>query len=338
MADKWKSPGLPFELNVPIGMWLDKSAPPGRQRRIGGLLTTDSLDRQGETVVQKGLDFAPFLKHGWFNDNHSRDTDAVVGYPDKDSLRFVKKGESLPDGRAAPANGHWAEGYLLDTDRSNRLWGLGQALAKSGDDRRLGFSIEGGVQRRLGEDRKIVAKAVVNNVAITNCPVNTDAYMQTLAKSLTAVEQSTSAEDLWKALTMGEGSTTAPTGPVTGEGAGAILSPESLEDEERVKRKKKKKMVKAAAKDDDNEDMEDDEDEENDDEDSDDEDSDDDENDDAGDGDDDEDEDDDQKKSLTPARALELARARFPGITTQQVGRLVRVTRLLKERNRSLGR
>ena len=52
--------GLPFEFDVPVGVWLNKAAPEGRQRRIGGLITTDNRDRQQEVVIQKGLDFGPW--------------------------------------------------------------------------------------------------------------------------------------------------------------------------------------------------------------------------------------------------------------------------------------
>jgi hypothetical protein len=233
--------GLPFDFDVPVGIWFDKSAPEGKQRRIGGLITTDNKDRQNEVVVQKGLDFSPWLGAGWFNDNHSKDTDGIVGYPDKDALRFVKKGEKLPNGSEAPGNGHWAEGYLLESDRGNRIWDTAQALHKAGNDRRLGFSIEGSIQKRTGPDRKTIAKAQVRNVAITACPVNLDTKMEAFAKSLRAVEQCETPEELWKTLGMGTegGPLPQPAGPQTGMTAGQVLAPESLEGKRRVKSPKK---------------------------------------------------------------------------------------------------
>ncbi len=231
------SRGIPFEFNAPIGMWMDKSAPAGRQRRFGGLMTTDGKDRQKEIILQKGLDFDPFLNHGWFNDNHDKATEAIVGYPDKNSLAYYQKGEELPDGKLAPNNGHWAEGYMLENERGLKLWDTAQALAKSGDDRRLGFSVEGAIHKREGPNNKIIAKASVKNVAITNCPVQLDSRLETLAKSLEAVEASSNPEELWKALGMGtataEAPQNAPVGPQQGETAGQVLAPESLEDEER---------------------------------------------------------------------------------------------------------
>lgn len=246
------SRGLPFAFDVPIGMWMDKSAPPGRQRRFGGLITTDGKDRQKEVILQKGLDFQPFLDHGWFNDNHSKETDGIVGFPDKNSLAYYQKGEELPDGKNAPNNGHWAEGYMLENERGLKLWDTAQSLAKAGGDRRLGFSVEGGIQKRMGKDNKIIAKASVKNVALTNCPVNVDTRLETLAKSMAAVQAAfdngvTSPEELWKALGMGTatgGVPSQPAGPQQGETAGQVLSPESLEE----KKRKDKGAVGAAAK------------------------------------------------------------------------------------------
>lgn len=210
---------LPFKFEVPVTFFEKADAPAGMQRRIGGIITTESPDRQGEIVLQRGLDFNDFVNHGWFNDNHSKDTDGVLGYPEK--VQFFKKGEKLPNGAHAPNDGHWAEGYLLQGhERADKIWSLGKALQRT--NRRLGFSVEGGIQQRTGPLRKTIAKAKVRNVAITNCPVNTDTRLDVLAKSLMAVEHC-EPELLVKALAMGVAN---PGGVPTG---GAVLSTESLE-------------------------------------------------------------------------------------------------------------
>ena len=186
------------------------------------MISTEKLDKQGEVIVQKGLDFTPFLNEGWFNDNHSKKTTDVLGYPDRDGVKRFQKGDRLPDGSIADSNCTWAEGYLLDTPDADRVWNLGQALAKAGSQRRLGFSIEGGVHRREGPANKRVAKAVVRNVAITNCPIGEGTRLEVLAKSLDEVE---------KGLTVGTGGADAPVGPQTGAGAMRVLMPESLEQD-----------------------------------------------------------------------------------------------------------
>lgn len=199
--------------------FFEKAKPGGGSGRfIGGFVSTDHMDRQGETLIQEGLDFAPFLKGGWINDNHDKATDALVGYPLMAELRELPKGK---DGIIH--KGWYFEGELLeDCPRADSLWRLAKALEKSGSGRKLGYSVEGGVTKRDAKDPKIVRKAVVREVAITRCPVNTEAGLSVLAKSLSVSAGSTS-------------------GSVPGEAiAGSVnpLQPEALE------RKKKRKRIK----------------------------------------------------------------------------------------------
>jgi hypothetical protein len=245
-------PGIPFDFELAFDAFEKADAEAGKQRRIGGLASVETRDRQGEVLLQRGLDFTDFLKAGWFNDNHSRKTTDILGYPEV--VSFVRKGSILPTGKVAKADGHWVEGYLLDTENADEVWKTAKALQKT--KRRLGFSVEGRVRKRLGKSGSTVAKALVRNVAITNCPVNTDATMDMLAKSLQAVEDA-DPEGMEKALAMGtpDSPGSAPTGPQTGEGAGQVLTPESLEhdvkpneDDELKKKKVKKSFTDAEAK------------------------------------------------------------------------------------------
>lgn len=192
----------------------EKASPNGQDRRIGGIVSTSDMDRQHETLVQEGLDFEPFLKSGWFNDNHDSSTDALIGYPTLATMR------ELPGGR----KGWYVEGYLLKgCERADRIWELAQALQKS--DRKLGFSVEGSVVERDSKNANVVRKAVVREVAITRCPVNTSATLSVLAKSLTA------------------GS--AVGNPGTSPGEGFPLRAESLEA--KPTKKKKKRLAKSEA-------------------------------------------------------------------------------------------
>lgn len=142
-------------------------------RPIGGYCSTESLDRQEEVVVAKGLDFSEFVAWGWFNDNHKQGTSEVLGYP---KLARLAKG-----------NRWWTEGNLL-TGYSNadKIWELAKALKKSGAPRKLGFSIEGKVRQRDGGNR--IVRATVRNVAITNCPVNTDCSWDIMAKAFAPID------------------------------------------------------------------------------------------------------------------------------------------------------
>lgn len=170
----------PFTVYCELEAYEKADAPDGQTMRIGGIVSTDDMDLEGERLVQEGMDFAPFLDRGWFNDNHGSSSTDVLGYPT--GAKYVKKGGRLPNGKVADRNGWWAEGYLLPTTKGRELWELTRAL--KGTPRGLGFSVEGGVVARDPKDRKTVARAVVAHVAITHCPVNTHTAMHALSKAL----------------------------------------------------------------------------------------------------------------------------------------------------------
>lgn len=265
-------PDTPFHFEVPVSFFEKADAPKGQKRRIGGIISTENPDRQGEVVLQKGLDFGDFIKSGWLNDNHSKETsEGKLGYPV--SVSHFQKGAKLPNGEAAPANAHWMEGHLLENwAPADKIWKLGKSLQDTG--RSLGFSVEGRIHRRIGEktvfkksaDGKgkwvgnTVARASVKNVAITDCPVNVQTGLELLSKSMIeaegpvelidSAEVDARLEALEKALTMGPPSEKAPEGPTSGaEGGAAVQAKESLEkdpvkpkkdDDDDDDRKKKK--------------------------------------------------------------------------------------------------
>lgn len=197
-------------------------------RQMVGVMSTDRKDRQGEKVTAKGLDFEDFLHNGHFNDNHSQDTSKIVGYPEavsfhKDLSQFGLKGTA----------GWTCRGYVLKgTRRSDDIWELAKALADI-PDKKLGFSIEGKVLRRKD---KTIEKAKIRNVAITNCPVNTDCTWSLFSKSFYDEEMA------FKSLSAGHG---ASIGEQSGGGA---LRTEDLDDEEKdvsFGAKKRKKIEKS---------------------------------------------------------------------------------------------
>lgn len=199
-------------------------------RRIAGIMSTDRRDRQGEIIKADGLDFNDFLHNGHFNDNHSQETSAIVGYPEK-----VQYHKSLAKFGLEKASGWTCEGYILKgTKRADGLWELAKALCDV-PDKKLGFSIEGKVLRR--ED-KTIHKARIRNVAITNCPVNTDCTWDTISKSFHDSDVAV------KAMMAGFG-----TSPATQSGGGA-LRVESVESDAKdvTSFNKKKKKAEEALK------------------------------------------------------------------------------------------
>jgi hypothetical protein len=208
---------MDFRFHVPVS-FIEKADLSGNKRRIiQGICSTDDMDSHQETLLQEGLDFGPFLKKGWFNDNHDKATGGAVGVPSSAEIRV------LPGGK----KGWHVSGELLSNKRANDIWDLAQSLERSETGRQLGFSVEGSILERDPRNPKNVRKAIVREVAVTRCPVNHHTGLSTLVKSLSA------------------GTGPAPVNtPVTGEGAAAVLAPESLEG---GKKKKKKKLTKAEA-------------------------------------------------------------------------------------------
>lgn len=197
-----------------------KSSEDGEKMWVGGICSTDDLDQQDEVIVAEGLDFATvFLARGWYNDNHKSGTTDVLGYPTDAFL--VKPGDILPDGSVCEDTGWWTEGYLLNTKKGREVHELVHAL--QGTDRQLGFSIEGKVTSRKGNR---VGGAVVHNVAITHCPVQTKTYMVALAKAMTA-GHGVAADDIGTGP--GDGS------PVRTESLDGDLSNQDLDDKDKRK-------------------------------------------------------------------------------------------------------
>jgi hypothetical protein len=239
---------IPFSFEIPVDVWRKSSADPDKEWRIGGIISSEHKDRHGEVVLQRGLEFQDFLKSGWINDNHAQGTTDVLGYP----LRVQRT-----TWQGKPAT--YMEGYLLkDYKPARKVMELAESLQKT--NRRLGFSVEGKIQRRAGADGKVIAKARVTNVAVTNCPVNTATGLEVLAKSMMDIEGETPCFgteeccgkcDIEKALTAGS-AISAPTTPVPGDGF--ALRTESLEggpkDDRsggsgKKKKKKKRRLSKA---------------------------------------------------------------------------------------------
>jgi len=166
---------FPFHFDFAAQLFEKSGAAPGRERRIGGFCSTDHLDQEDEKLIQEGLDFGPFLQKGFFNDNHLAATGKAVGYPELAELRNLAKGRK----------GWYVEGWLLkDHGPADEIWSFAKSL--QGTPRNLGFSVEGTVLERDPLNPGIVLKAVVKEVAITRCPVNTETSLSVLAKSLTA--------------------------------------------------------------------------------------------------------------------------------------------------------
>lgn len=190
-----KSPDI-FNFSVPLDI-VKSENPEVTDMRIAGYASTSVEDRQGDEIIQKGLDISDFVNFGWFNFDH--DNSKILGYPDKSCCKIDSKG-------------FYVEGTMLsDVPLAKSLWETAVALKKSNAPRNLGFSVEGKVLKR-NELGKIV-KAKVYNVAITANPVNPSCTFEALVKSFT-----NDADEVEKSLEAGYG-----------DSSGSVLIPESLE-------------------------------------------------------------------------------------------------------------
>lgn len=175
---------LPFALPV-TACFFEKAGAGAKRKCAAGILSAEEEDQEGETLIQKGLDYDYFLTKGFLNDNHDRTIAGIVGYPE--SIQRFQKGEELPNAAIAPVNCTWVDGYLLDGEpRAEIIWQKGCALQNT--PRALGFSVEGKARLR-SEDGKTVMKGIVRNAAITHMPVNARSRLDVFLKSLAAASQ-----------------------------------------------------------------------------------------------------------------------------------------------------
>lgn len=195
-----------FKFYVEADVDLKKSQDDG-EWYIRGYASTPDSDRQGESLVQKGLDISDFLNHGYFNFDH--DNSHILGYPTENTHIDDK--------------GLWVEGKLLKgVPIAERMWNLALSLKKSNAPRKLGFSVEGKVLERNGEQ---ITRAKIYNVAITPNPVNTNATWEAVVKSFSGNNDSMY---IGKALDAGYGTT-----PATQTDGGALRE-EDLEGHVKV--------------------------------------------------------------------------------------------------------
>ena len=140
-------------------------------RRIRGVASTPDVDLQGEQISQTGLDFAYFLKHGYFNNDHKPGFSNKVGEPTTATIKN---------------NQFWVEGFLYDNHKiANEIWDLMQAQESNPHaKRRIGFSVQGKIKRRNGTQ---IQKCWIQDVAITAAPINTNTWAE-IAKSLSEEE------------------------------------------------------------------------------------------------------------------------------------------------------
>lgn len=139
-------------------------------RHVEGLASLETPDLEHETVIQKGMDFAPFLATGHINWDHGvvrRGSPAyIIGEP--------------TDAKIIKHRGHdafWVEGFLYN-DPENKpvaedVWRHAQTLKGAQSGRKLAWSVEGQTRLRSGGE---IRKSTIYHLALTHAPVHGETF------------------------------------------------------------------------------------------------------------------------------------------------------------------
>lgn len=172
--------GVPLEVSKSVETSTKKE-----KRIIKGIASTEDIDRDGELVIQNGLDISYFLQQGFINYNHRVEPAFIIGYPITANINksFYVEGELFQEHPIA-----------------DQVWTLAKTLEKENAPRKLGFSIQGKILER--EDN-IIKKAVITMVSVTPTPTNPNALTWTdVAKSI-VYQQPLNIDQLNKELAAG---------------------------------------------------------------------------------------------------------------------------------------
>lgn len=175
---------LNFNLEMPL-VKAEESVHHGEKIRfVSGFASLEKQDQQNETIVQKGIDYQPFLEAGYINWDHGdirqHSPAYLIGEPTRAEIREY---QGVP--------GFYIEGFLYsDKPMADAAWEHLQATSKSISKRRMGWSIQG--HALAATDGKIM-KSVVRDVALTHKPVlkETTVSFQEIYKSLTLAADET---------------------------------------------------------------------------------------------------------------------------------------------------
>ncbi len=178
----------PFGLAAPCWRWLEfdlgddlakaaqKLASGKGLGRVIAIGSTEHEDQDGETLVQKGGNWAPFLSHGKLTIEHPAGVFNIVGEP-VGIEPCIEKGK--------PATKVIADLFLADI-AGRRAYEKAVALKKSGARTRLGVSIEGNADERDPENAKRILRWTVHNLAVTSAPRNLGCTFDPIMASLMA--------------------------------------------------------------------------------------------------------------------------------------------------------
>lgn len=142
--------------------------------KVRGLASTQGIDQQGETIIQKGIDLTPIdQQKGILNWDHQKGPENTIG---------------LLDGYQRNNDGLYVEGRLFKNHTKAKAVREIMASLSKGDQGRMGLSVEGQILERDPRNPKIIKKCRINAVALTMNPVNQKTYAD-LVKSMNGAEE-----------------------------------------------------------------------------------------------------------------------------------------------------
>ena len=161
---------VPIDLNDSIQK-SNELDPTGKSWYLQGYATTPDLDLQDDIVDPTGLDITHFIQHGYINYEHHQGEEYKIGVP--------TEGTHIDS-----AVGLYVECKLFKSNPyAEAMWKLANNIAKSGLERRLGFSIEGYAKERDKNDPRIIKSTYITNVAVTTSPANPNATWEAFMKT-----------------------------------------------------------------------------------------------------------------------------------------------------------
>ena len=161
---------------------------------VQGVMTTDSVDEEDDSITPEGMDCSYFLEKGWVKYEHGNAPNQFIGEPLE-----VKIGQFTHPTRHEVVKGIFVKAKLFAQRKlAQEAIQAMQDLQKSATKRTMGWSIEGNVKERNRKTGKIV-KSILRNVVLTMNPVNTVTWAE-LAKSFEKNHELTISLDVEKSM------------------------------------------------------------------------------------------------------------------------------------------
>jgi hypothetical protein len=164
---------------------------------VQGVMTSDDMDEEDDSITPDGMDCSYFLEKGWIKYEHGNKPEQFIGEPME-----VRVGRFEHPTLMKSVNGIFVKGRLFATRQLTKsAIEAMDDLQKSNTKRRMGWSIEGNVKKR--NDAGKIIKSVLRNVVLTMNPVNTTTWAE-LSKSFAKDHELTidTEEPMDKALTI----------------------------------------------------------------------------------------------------------------------------------------